>query len=128
MSNAVFGYWTMSYTLNFNFRARTTQGSGPVTTMVNAFPSCDLIDLSILVADGSTGPLSQSTIVETVVTHVMNSNLLSFWSPPQGQTCREYLTKELSEYLEIPVLSSGTSRYCKLIFDGQFGPLALAAA
>lgn len=122
-----FGIWPTSVSLGILFRARAVQDTGPVTTMSAAFPGCDLADLTIVLPNPGAYPVTNDSIIDAVCTQVMNSNLSTIWSPPNGLTILESLRMELSEALAIPILS-GSARSLRCVFNGQFGPLQLALA
>lgn len=125
MSAAAFGLASGSITLTFQFRARANQDVGAMVSMSAVFPGCDLADLSIVLVNSAGYPVPNDTIVETVCSHVMNSNLASYWSPPNAATPLEILKKELEQSLSVPI-NSGASRIFRCDFNGQFGPLLLA--
>lgn len=126
MSSAVFGLFSGSCSLVVTFRGRSAKDAGLLTSMSSAFPGCSLNDLTIVVSDAMGAPLLQDDIKNAIILHIMNSNVKDTWSPPNGMTLSGVLQKELTPFFSEPLLS-GSTRYLKCIFNGQFGPFQLAA-
>jgi len=106
-----------STTLTVYFQGRQTQGVG-------AFSSTNMpATLVILFPLGRTDMLTMSSIRETIVTYLMNSNALVAWWSPENMTLEAAFRQAIASLSPTSKTASATAY---VWFDGQFGPVLVS--
>lgn len=109
------GNSTSSSTLSVYFRGRTSEGTGSFNAISG------VSDLTLVYPLGRTDSVTHEVIRETIVTHLLNSQLASWWSP-ENQTVEQALRAALSG---MTIHSGTTAVLLTVLFDGQFGPVSV---
>lgn len=109
-----------SVTLTIHFYGRTAEGTGSYSVVSNQ--GVNLSALTVVFPNGRDQGVVWPIIIETIVNHVLNSDIQTWYSPKIG-TIEANLRSALAS---IVPPTFGGSLTTVVYFDGQFGSVVVA--